>query len=182
MSEEYQYSQALARITGRHTLARCGPRGRRCAPGHVRLARIEAEEFVRDENRGIDRLEQLEGAAKFLVATLRAAAEKEPTAHPLVRLVDSDVLAGHPRVPDEQCGRRQSTKSPPTMCALMGLQAVRRGPRRCVRLGGVAMAFVDTGAQVRSPRPQRRQRFRQREDLGGARLRNASAPPPSLPI
>src|SRR5262245_11988684 len=89
----------------------------------VGLARIEAEEFVRDGNRGIacggDRLEQLEGAAKFLVehgagqvvATLRVAAEKEPTAHPLVRLVDRDVVAGHPRVPDEQRGRRQSAKS-----------------------------------------------------------------------
>ena len=89
----------------------------------VRLARIEGEEFVRDGNRGIacgrDRLEQLEGAAIFLVehgarqvvATLRATAEKEPTAHPLVRLVDRDVLAGHPRVPDEQRGRRQSAKA-----------------------------------------------------------------------
>src|SRR5262249_52278730 len=92
-------------------------------PVLVRLARIEGEEFVRDGNRGIacggDRLEQLEGAAKFLVehgarqvvAALRAATEKEPTTHPLVRLVDRDVLAGYPRVLDEQRGRRQSAKS-----------------------------------------------------------------------
>src|SRR5215831_20440989 len=92
-------------------------------PVLVRLARIEGKEFVCDGNRGIacrgDRLEQLEGAAKFLVehgarqvvATLRAAAEKKPAAQLLVRLVDRDVLAGHLRVPDEQRGRRKSAKS-----------------------------------------------------------------------
>src|SRR5215469_14596558 len=89
----------------------------------VRLACIEGEKFIRDGNSGIsrggDRLEQLEGAAKFfvehgarkVVATLGAAAEKKPTSQLLVRLVDCDVLAGHPSVPDEQCGRRQSAKS-----------------------------------------------------------------------
>src|SRR6516225_4909907 len=80
----------------------------------VRLVRIEGEEFFGDGNRGIacggDRLEQLEGAAIFLVehrarevvATLSAATEKETTANPLVRLVDRDVLARQPRVPNEQ--------------------------------------------------------------------------------
>src|SRR5262249_28771793 len=92
-------------------------------PVIVRLANIKREEFLRDGNRGIacggNRLEQFERAAEFLVehrarqvvATLRAAAEKEPAAHLLVRLVDRDVLAGHPRVPDEKRGGRQSAKS-----------------------------------------------------------------------
>src|SRR4029077_18228260 len=89
----------------------------------VRLAGVEGEEFLRDGNRGIacgrDRLEQIERAAEFLVkygarqvvAALRAAAEKEPAAQPLVRLVDRDVRPGHPRVADEKTGRRQSAKS-----------------------------------------------------------------------
>ena len=92
-------------------------------PVMVRLAGVEGEEFLRDGNRGIacggDRLEQIERAAEFLVkdgarqvvAALRAAAEKEPAAQPLVRLVDRDVRPGHPRVPDEKGGRRQSAKS-----------------------------------------------------------------------
>src|SRR5690348_11446541 len=84
----------------------------------VRLACIEGEEFVRDGNSGIacggNRLEQFECATEFLVehragqvvTAVRAAAEKEPTAQQLVRLIDRDVLAGHPCVPDEQRGCR----------------------------------------------------------------------------
>src|SRR5438105_13733855 len=80
----------------------------------VRLARIEGEEILRDGNRGIacggDRLEQIERAAEFLVkhgarqvvAALRAAAEKESTAQPLVRLIDRDIRPGHLRVADEK--------------------------------------------------------------------------------
>ena len=93
---------------------------------------------------------------------------------PLGRVAKSPSVAEVPH----QCDRPWRTQF---QQALTRVQAVHRRPRRCPRLGGVAMAFVDTGAQVRSPRPQRHQRFRQREDPGGARLRNASAPPPSLP-
>src|SRR5208337_3893751 len=68
---------------------------------------------------GGDRRKQVESAAEFLVkdgsgqivAARRAAAQKEPAAHPIIRLVDRDVLAGHPRVPDEIRGRRQSAKA-----------------------------------------------------------------------
>src|SRR5437764_1182763 len=89
----------------------------------VRLARIEGEEILRDGNRGIacgwDRLEQIERAAEFLVehgarqvvAALRAAAEKESTAQPLVRLIDRDIRPGHLRVADEKGGRCQSPKA-----------------------------------------------------------------------
>src|SRR5438477_8509269 len=89
----------------------------------VRLARIEGEEILRDGNRGIacgwDRLEQIERAAEFLVehgarqvvAALRAAAEKESTAQPLVRLIDRDIRPGHLRVADEEGGRCQSPKA-----------------------------------------------------------------------
>src|SRR5690348_12398923 len=91
-------------------------------PVLVRLARVEGEEVLRRGDGGIacggDRLEQIERAAEFLVedragqvvAALRAAAEKEPAAQPLVRLVDRDVRPGHPRVPDEKRGRGQSAK------------------------------------------------------------------------
>src|SRR5262249_54004928 len=89
----------------------------------VRLPRIEGEEILRDGNRGIacrgNRLEQIERAAEFLVkdgarqivAALRAAAEKEPAAQLLVRLIDRDIRPRHPRVADEKRGRRQSAKS-----------------------------------------------------------------------
>jgi hypothetical protein len=92
-------------------------------PVMVRLAGIEREEFLGDGNRGIacggNRPEQFKRAAEFLVeyrarqvvASLRTAAEKEPAAQLLVRLIDSDVLAGYPRVPDEKRARRQSAKS-----------------------------------------------------------------------
>src|SRR5262249_27244530 len=53
----------------------------------------------------------VEHRARQIVAALRAAAEKEPAAHLLVRLVDRDVLAGHLRVADKKPGRRQSAKS-----------------------------------------------------------------------
>src|SRR5436853_5042363 len=89
----------------------------------VRLARIEGEEILRDGNRGIacgwDRLEQIERAAEFLVehgarqvvAALRAAAEKESTAQPLVRLIDRDIRPGHFRVADEKGSCCQAPKA-----------------------------------------------------------------------
>jgi hypothetical protein len=91
-------------------------------PVAKRVARIEGEEFFFDRNRRIarrrDRLQQVERAAEFVVedgtrqvvAGLRIAAQKEPAAHPLIRLVDRDVLAGHSRVADEIRGRRQPAK------------------------------------------------------------------------
>src|SRR5262249_45745624 len=39
------------------------------------------------------------------------AAEKEPATQLLVRLVDRDVRAGHPRVPDEKSRGREPAKS-----------------------------------------------------------------------
>ena len=49
------------------------------------------------------------------------AAEKEPATQLLVRLVDRDVRAGHPRVPDEKSrGREPPPNPPPMMCALIG--------------------------------------------------------------
>src|SRR5437763_16955700 len=86
----------------------------------VRLAHIEGEEILGDGNRGIacggDRLEQMERAAEFrvkhgarqVVAALRAAAEKESTAQPLVRLIGRDIRPGHLRVADEKGSRGQA--------------------------------------------------------------------------
>jgi hypothetical protein len=91
-------------------------------PVMVPLARIKSEEVFRHGNGGVacrgDRLEQIERAAEFLVkdgagqvvAALRAAAEKESTAQPLVGLVNRDIGPGHPGVADEKCSRRQSAK------------------------------------------------------------------------
>src|SRR5262245_20984154 len=88
----------------------------------VRLAGIEGEEVLGDGNGGIagggDQLEQVERAAEFLVedgarqvvAALRTAAEKEPAAQQLVRLVDRDVDPGQAGVPDEKRGGRQSAE------------------------------------------------------------------------
>src|SRR5215831_12078172 len=87
-----------------------------------RVARIEGEEFIFDGNSRIacggDRRKQVECTTEFLVedgtrhivAGLRTAAQKQPATQPLFRLVDRDVLAGKPRVPDEISGRRQSAK------------------------------------------------------------------------
>src|SRR5262249_50022052 len=87
-----------------------------------RMARIEGEEFVFDGNGRIvsrgNRLKQFECTGEFrvkdgtghAVAALRTAGQKEPTTHPLISLLDRNVLAGHPRVPDEIRSRRQSAK------------------------------------------------------------------------
>ena len=73
----------------------------------VRLAGVEGEEIFRDGDRwiacGRDRLQQIEGAAVFLVkdgarqvvAARRVAAEKETAAQHLARLVDRDVRPGY---------------------------------------------------------------------------------------
>src|SRR5206468_7080025 len=49
--------------------------------------------------------------ARQVVAALRAAAEKEPAAQHIVRLVDRDVGSGHISVPDEKRGCRQSAEA-----------------------------------------------------------------------
>src|SRR5579872_5082360 len=89
----------------------------------IRLALIEGEEVVRDGNCGIarrgNRVEQIEGTAKFLVkdgprqvvAARRIAIEEETTANEFVRLVDRDVRPGHLRVANEKRGGRQPAKS-----------------------------------------------------------------------
>src|SRR5215831_2923111 len=90
-----------------------------------RVASTEGEEFFFDGNSWIacrrDRIKRVECAAELIVkdrtrqvvAALRTAAQKEPAPHPLIRLVDRDVLAGHSCVPDETCGRRESAKPAP---------------------------------------------------------------------
>src|SRR5262249_40855086 len=92
-------------------------------PVTERVARIEGEEFVFDGDGRIacrgDSRKQVEGATEFRVkygaarqdgAGFRAAAERERATHPLIRLVDRDVLASPPRVADAIRGRRQSAK------------------------------------------------------------------------
>ena len=87
-----------------------------------RVLPIEGEELLFDGNFGVvfsgDRREQIESAAEFfvkdgagqVVAALGAPVQKEPAAQVLIRLVDRDVMAGHPCVPDEQRRGRQSAK------------------------------------------------------------------------
>src|SRR5437016_975809 len=87
-----------------------------------RVLSVESEELISYGNLGVDfggnRREQVESAAEFLVkdragqvvAALRTAAQKEPAAYPIIRLIDCDVLAGHVSVPDEKRGRRQSAE------------------------------------------------------------------------
>jgi hypothetical protein len=92
-------------------------------PVMERIAFVEGEEFVFDGDRWIacggDRREQVECTAKFRVKDgtawqdvtgLRTATQRERATHLLVRLVDSNVLAGHPRIPDQIRSGRQSAK------------------------------------------------------------------------
>ena len=88
------------------------------------VAFIEGEELVLDGNRRIacrgDGREQVERAAELRikdgagrqdVAGRRTAGQRERAAQPLTRLVDRDVLAGHPRVADEIRGGCQSAEA-----------------------------------------------------------------------
>jgi hypothetical protein len=126
----------------------------------VRLARIEGEEILRDGNRGIacrgNRLEQVERAAEFLVkdgarevvAIPRAAAEIEPAAQLLVRLIDCDIRPRHPRVADEQRGRRQSAKSTTDDMRCHGLLLGPRGGKAARRGADAPIRSLGTPASA----------------------------------
>ena len=85
---------------------------------------------------GRDRLQQIERAAEFLVkdgarqvvAARRAAAEKEPAAQPLVRLVDRDVAPGTSAFRMRSAAAASPPNPPPTICAFIGpLPSLRVG-------------------------------------------------------
>ena len=98
-----------------------------------RDALIEGEEFILDGNfwiaRGGDRGQQVESAAEFLVedgpgqivATLRAAAEKEPAAQLVFRLVDRDVRSGRAALRMSNAAAASPPNPPPTICAFIEL-------------------------------------------------------------
>jgi hypothetical protein len=93
-------------------------------PVVIWVAFIEGEEIVLDGNCRIarrgDRREQVErtaelrikdGAGRQDVAGRRIAGQRERATQTVTRLVDGDILAGHPRVADEIRGGSQPAES-----------------------------------------------------------------------